>query len=341
MILPPFSRLALAVLFCLSSACARASWFEPDWVRIGEDVQNRGFVEMSHIPAREAPETWSIDTLRSHLNEIEDRPLPLLLGRTLLTRPLGGLKAWLHDRDGLQEARALMVEEEEEDQEGCLARVVKFKLWIEDRSGRSFDAVTDEDLADCRDRREYRWLLEDVFEPVVILLGPELRRAILLDFLHRTHFATVSTEARLLYEEAYEAELRFKREANRNADEDTLDGLRNQQRERMEAYEAFVAPLADRVTAGELPLGMAIGPELWVDLQVDRKRPVTNTPFTERIRINLNTVEAEGLRDIGFDDGTIEELLAHRDRLGAFQDLRDLRRLSCFERIDDARIDRP
>ncbi len=57
------------------------------------------------------------------------------------------------------------------------ARILKFQLYVEGRTGKRIENVTDRDIenAGLREDPTYAWLANDIFEPVTILLKPKLQ----------------------------------------------------------------------------------------------------------------------------------------------------------------------
>lgn len=149
-------------------------------------------------------------------------------------------------------------------------------------------------------------------------------RAIVLTFLHMTKFATVSGEAKRLYEASYTAKLAWLRARNdgqRGAEEEALKTAYYGARD---TYRTFVADLEERILSGAIGIADAVGPELWLDGAVERKRDNGKVEKIE-FRFNLNTATEGQLRAIGVSDAGAAAICEARDAKGCLQELTELR----------------
>ena len=157
------------------------------------------------------------------------------------------------------------------------------------------------------------------------------RRIITLTFLHETKFATVSAEARRLYQEMYTAKLNFVRQKNDGATDEEAEDLRAAYSTARSEYKEFIAPLERDVLSGALPLNANIGPELWMDGSVKVERDGKEESIA--YRINLNTVTLPLLsRVMGFPE-IAKKVIDARDALGFFSSVDDLSRYISKESV--------
>ena len=56
------------------------------------------------------------------------------------------------------------------------ARIIKFNIYLKQRVGVTYEQLTDEHLIQLKADETFGWLLNDIFEPVTIVLEPELKK---------------------------------------------------------------------------------------------------------------------------------------------------------------------
>ena len=153
------------------------------------------------------------------------------------------------------------------------------------------------------------------------------RRIITLTFLHETKFATVSAEARRLYQEMYTAKLNFVRQKNDGVSDEKAEELRSAFSAARSDYKSFVSPLERDVLTGALALNANVGKELWMDgfIKVVRDGKEQDIAF----RVNLNTVTKSLLSKImgnSFEADVASKIIDARDALGFVNSEKDLAR---------------
>lgn len=148
------------------------------------------------------------------------------------------------------------------------------------------------------------------------------RRIITLTFLHETKFATVSAEARRLYQVMYTAKLDFVRQKNDGVSDEVAEELKAAFSAARVDYKDFVSSLERDVLTGTLALNANIGPELWMDgvLKVVRDGKEKSIPY----RINLNTVTLSLLSKIMENGNFASKIIDARDALGFVSSEQDL-----------------
>jgi len=157
------------------------------------------------------------------------------------------------------------------------------------------------------------------------------RRIIILTFLHETKFATVSSEARTLYQEMYTAKLNFVRQKNNGVSDEEAEALKAAFSAARADYKEFISPLERQVLSSELALDTNVGPELWMDGTLTFTRDGKEQSYD--YRVNLNTVTSSLLFKIlaeHFDDNFAKtstvEIIRARDAVGFFSSEQDLSR---------------
>ena len=146
------------------------------------------------------------------------------------------------------------------------------------------------------------------------------QRIIHLIFLHNTKFATVSGDARMLYQEAYKARLDYFAAKNAKLDLGEIATLQEESQTTKQRYYQFIKPIAEQVQSGDLPLDECLGPEIWLDLRDEDNRL--------EARRNLNTVSAHDLVMFDISGTGVMHIMKVRDKLGCITSMDDLRGLS-------------
>ena len=152
--------------------------------------------------------------LKDKISKVAEKPCELVFGRTILSNPssgfigvitgaLGVRVAMQHDVDpeegGMEQAFFTEPAERKDWQQWInylensssteggkdlttalllrrKARILKFQLWIEEATGRYYQQIAEEHLNGIREDVHFRWLANDIFEPVTVILKPELAK---------------------------------------------------------------------------------------------------------------------------------------------------------------------
>jgi hypothetical protein len=149
-------------------------------------------------------------------------------------------------------------------------------------------------------------------------LAPDKRTSdiILKVFLFGSKFATVSSEARSLYQDYYQARLSYLHGKNSKLSAKEIEELQVSFNSANNAYIGFVKSLLPSLLSGELAIDSAVGPELWMDLKSERLLAM---------RININTATLVDFVTIGLTEEGALEVLSIRNSLGAITSIEDLR----------------
>jgi len=180
--------------------------------KLSKEIEKRGVVMYEDTSFADAAHQLSYDQLLGKIQAVQDAPCDVSFGRTILKNPQTGFIGVITGALGVRVAMDADVEPEEgglnkaffvepadraewqnwigyftgekvtngsQDLRTALvlrrkARIQKFQMYLEDATGKSIDQITEADVAPLRGNVDYKWLSNDIFEPVTVILKPEL-----------------------------------------------------------------------------------------------------------------------------------------------------------------------
>jgi hypothetical protein len=184
--------------------------------KLSKELKKREVVMWEHTDLGMGLKNISLSELKEKISEVADTPSEMAFGRTILSNPSSGLLgvvtgalgvrvAMQHDvtpeEGGMEQAFFTEPAERDEWQKWInyledthstqggedlttalllrrKARVLKFQFWLEDATGKAFNEITEADVNRVRDDLHFRWLANDIFEPVTVILKPQLAKVL-------------------------------------------------------------------------------------------------------------------------------------------------------------------
>ena len=182
--------------------------------KLSKEIAKRGVVMWEDTEFSQAAHVLDYGELKQRIIEVQDKPCEMYFGRTVLKNPSSGFMGVITGALGVKVAMDHDVTPEEggmnkaffikpadpkewkewigyftgekqtngsEDLTTSLvlrrkARILKFQMYLEDETGKSIEEMTETDVSSLRNDPNYKWLSNDIFEPVTVILKPELAK---------------------------------------------------------------------------------------------------------------------------------------------------------------------
>jgi DNA uptake protein ComE-like DNA-binding protein len=205
-----FKQVALVLILSLAVLNPAIS------ANLAKELGKREVVMWEHTDLGMGLKDISFIELKSKISDVVDTPCELVFGRTVLSNPTSGLLGVITGALGVRVAMQKDIDAEEGGMEQAFfthpvdesewktwidylndknsteggtdlktalllrrkARVLKFQFWLKDATGKDFTSVTEDDVNRVKEDLHYRWLANDIFEPVTIILKPELAKVL-------------------------------------------------------------------------------------------------------------------------------------------------------------------
>ena len=184
--------------------------------KLSSEIEKRGVVMWEDTEFSQAAHVLDYETLKQKILSVQDKPCEMYFGRTVLKNPstgfigvitgaLGVRVAMDHDvtpeEGGMNKAFFIKPADPDDwkrwigyfkgeiDTNGSRdlatalvlrrkARIQKFQMFLEDKTGKSIEEITEADLGSVRNDINYKWLSNDIFEPATVILKPELAKVL-------------------------------------------------------------------------------------------------------------------------------------------------------------------